>query len=188
LKANGNVYVIHCSPSRYNRIELSNRLERMVVHVRDPRQAMISWCFFLPHVIRDLDPVHGLHLGVPKQYLDWELASQIDWQIDNYLPLQIDWIVGWVAAGEDPEFKTEILFMTHEELKENQRLYFEKLLKFYQIDPSLFDFPEPLKLGLQNFRKGETDEWRSILSAEQIEKASTRIPEKLYRRFNWPRR
>ena len=99
LRQRGAVYVIHCAPSTYNRIELSSRLERMVVHVRDPRQELISWCHFFPVVMRELDPAQAIHLGVPEDYLNWSFKEQVDWQIDNYFPLQVEWITG-LARGK----------------------------------------------------------------------------------------
>ncbi len=34
-------------------------------------------------------------------------------------------------------------------------------------------------------RKGEADEWRSVLSADQRARATAMLPEDLYQRFGW---
>lgn len=187
LIRNKSVYVIHCSPSRYNRIELSSRLDKMVVHVRDPRQALISFSHFLPALLERLDPEYGLHLGVPEDYLSRSYSSQLDWLCDHYFMYQVKWIEGWLDAMKDSEFKTNILFTCHEDLQRDQKTFFERILCFYSIPIEWFHLPPTPCKGHQNFRKGYTDEWKQALTETQALKISNMIPCQLYEYFKWER-
>jgi hypothetical protein len=181
----------HLAPSRTNLIELSPRfkLDRMHVHVRDPRQALISWFYFMPAVLRSLEPSQGMHYDVPEDYLGWPQPRQLDWQIERFLPWLVDWIAGWLDAPRQPWFKTRILYTSFEEMVADTRAFFDRILAFYEIDPACFTYPEtPRVHGDRNFRRGQVDEWRSVLSPEQIERASSAIPARLLDRFGWPQR
>jgi hypothetical protein len=179
----------HLAPSRANLIEISvrHKLERMLVQVRDPRQAMISWYHFMPSVVTKLDHTQALHYRVPEEYWTWPTERQLDWQIDHWLVWVIDWIRGWVEAENEPWFTTKLHFARHEDLVADPKRFFDDILAFYGIDRELFDYPsQPTFAGDRNFRLGTTDEWRRLLTPEQIERASAKIPQTLYERFGWP--
>ena len=50
------------------------------------------------------------------------------------------------------------------------REFFLRILDFYDLDPALFQFPEPPTAGERHFRRGEADEWRQALRPAQIER------------------
>jgi hypothetical protein len=159
----------------------------MQVHVRDPRQVMISWFHFFPHVARELDPVQALHHGVPDDYFERSAERQLDWLIDNWLRWTIDWIEGWVQAEREPWFKTKLLFTTFEDMIADPKAFFDRILDFYGVERDLFVHPsKPEHQGDRNFRLGEVDEWRRVLTPDQQKRASGLIPLSLYRRFGWP--
>ncbi len=180
----------HLAPSRTNLIELSVRLrlERMLVQVRDPRQALASWFHFMPSVVTELDRTHALHYQLPDEYWCWSTEQQLDWQIEHWLAWVIDWINGWVEATKEPWFTTKLHFARHEDLAADPRRFFDDILTFYGIERDLFDYPSrPSFIGDRNFRLGATDEWRQLLTPRQVEKASAMIPRALYEQFDWPR-
>jgi hypothetical protein len=179
----------HWAPSRMNLLEIGVRfkVDRMQVHVRDPRQVMISWFHFFPHVARDLDPVQALHHRAPDDYFERSTERQLDWLIDNWLHWTIDWIEGWVQAEREPWFKTKILFTTFEDMAADPRAFFDRILDFYGVERDLFVQPsKPEYQGDRNFRRGEVDEWRRVLTSDQQKRASSLIPLSLYHRFGWP--
>jgi sulfotransferase family protein len=181
----------HISPSRTNLLEMGVRvkLDRLLVHVRDPRQAMASFFYFMPDVVQRNDPVQLLHYDVPEDYWTRSAEHQLDWQIDHWLPGLVGWIKGWVDAANEPWFKTRILYTTFERMAADSKAFFDEILAFYDIDPNLFDYPDrPTAHGDRNFRRGEIDEWRGLLTPGQIDRASSLIPDELYERFGWPRR
>jgi hypothetical protein len=187
LNRSRSVYLVHCEASRYNKIELSNRLERMIVHVRDPRQAILSWTHFIAHVVRSVDPVQGLHYGLPWNFLTWNFHSQLDWQIDNFLPKFVDWVRQWHETSRNPTFKTRILFTTNELLAQDPKEFFTKILDFYGIDRDLFDEPQPPVSGALHVRSAKPDEWRSVFTQEQLLRATSMLPNELCAFFGWHR-
>jgi hypothetical protein len=64
---------------------------KMVVHIRDPRDVMVS----------TLDTVRRLRsFAFIRHCPDWEdrpLERQLDWFIERYLPSVLHWIAGWLA-------------------------------------------------------------------------------------------
>jgi tetratricopeptide (TPR) repeat protein len=182
----GAVYVNHIAPSLYNLTEVRHRLERMVVHLRDPRQALLSWTHFLPQVIAKLDPVQHYHYRLPEDYERLPFAAQLDWQIAHRLPEIVDFIAGWVSAAVDPTLSTRILLSTQEELARDPVVFFNRLLRFYDIPEDAFTHPARPQAGQQNYRGGATTEWQRVFTADQIARATRAIPAELIERFGWP--
>jgi Sulfotransferase domain len=164
------------------------RIERVVVHVRDPRQAMISFAHFMPAVARD--PIQSLDLSIPPNYSKWSFKRQLDWQIEHWLPQAIRWIVKWLEAEDLSWVKGRLLFTTFEDMVRNRSAFFQQILDFHRIDPDLYDAnaqAEPKRKGEMNFRRGLVDEWRSVLTPAQIKRVSALMPRQLSDRFGWPR-
>jgi hypothetical protein len=180
----------HLSPMRTNLLELGARfkLDRMIVHVRDPRQALLSWIHFVVPVIRDMDPVQAIHYGMPDDYLSRDFSRQADWQIEYWLPKLVYWMEGWMDAPSNPWFTTKIHYSTFERMKQDQKAFFDGILDFYEIERDLFDYPEqPKAPGHFNFRKGDVDEWRAVFSAEQVARVNNLVPSRLLDFFGWTR-
>ena len=134
----------------------------------------------------------GNHTGlikyqIPDVYFIWSFEKQLDWQIENYcVPVNINWIKGWLKADQDPEFPCEILFCQYEMLAKNPKQYFKNILSFYGVSEEKFKYPlaPKFKEGT-HMRKGEADEWKKVLKPEQIQKINNLIPESWFRRFGW---
>ncbi|MEG5188103.1 tetratricopeptide repeat protein, partial [Microcoleus sp. ARI1-A4] len=181
----------HLHPSSRNLCLISEVLDKLVVHVRDPRQATISWVHHLIKTTREIKDVRSLLPAIPtaENYFSWSLTEQISWQIESgYLPIAISFIEGWLNAEADPSFYPEILFTKYEDLAAEPQAFFESILKFYKIEKFPFTFPEPPQQGKLHYRKGKADEWREVFTPEQAEKASSMIPQRLFDRFGWPQR
>ena len=100
---------------------------------------------------------------------------------------QVLWIDEWLdrAANElDEDLEVRVIDFT--DMKAGIGDYLRKLLDFFEIDESQFDFstlqerPEP---GQAHFRKGETDEWRRVFSPAQIELANSLMTPRLLERY-----
>ena len=174
-------------------------IDRLVVHVRDPRQALLSW---VHHVDRQYKNGNFEPTGYPlcdgyfslsykgqkdcEPYFSLDFEEKINWHIEYYLPLLIDWIKGWVAVGENPAHDLKILFTRFQDMKSDPDTLFRSILSFYDIHPS--DFHQPhieLKDGRLHFRKGKVNEWKAVFTNEQIEKATHMIPKALAGKFDW---
>jgi hypothetical protein len=110
-------------------------IRRAVVHVRDPRAAIISWT-------RQMDrnlPQRGLSYvafsceqDVPELYLRWSFEQRLRWQVEHFMPQMVAWIEGWVDVA-DRSNRVKFLVTDYAELARDSRAYIEKILAFYEI-------------------------------------------------------
>ncbi len=177
----------HIPASRANLMALNLSVDRLFVHVRDPRQAVVSYVHYLQYLKRTNNIYALLEARLPENYFLFSLEDQISWQIEySYLPVAVNWINSWVDAQNDPVFYPEILFTTHEQLVADNKGFFETILKFYDIDQSRFKFPaQPVFEKNTHMRKGSVDEFKQVFTTKQIEKASQMVPERLKKMFDW---
>jgi len=168
----------------FENISLLKKLDvKIIVNVRDPRQTLISWTHHLnrhrnsPGVLSKSQPLP------PEKYFFLSLSEQFDWQIENYLPLFIEWIEEWVLAKEQDYL--DIKFTTYEHFNQHPESYYKEILEFYQIPYSNFSPPIIPKTLQYNYRNGTIDEWKSALTSEQQQKVNAMIPKKLFSLFNW---
>ena len=157
---------------------------RVVVHVRDPRQSLLSWAHFLEGDVskRLLAPIW--RKTTPRAgFFAMPLVTQIDWHIDNYLPLVIRFMAEWAAARDHEDAGVSVLFTTFEGFRTEPSRYFEGVLDFYEIDHRLFA-PEA-EAEVIHLRKGALDEWRESFTAAQRARAWDQIPAALAEEFGW---
>jgi hypothetical protein len=180
----------HLPAHRINLVMIQRYLDRMVLHVRDPRQATLSWAHFCGKVKREgrERELKTLTPPLPDGYFDWPFDMQLDWQIDNHLPICIQWIEEWLDADDSPDFSTKILFTRFEDFKADNDAYYWKVIDFLGIDRKRFVLPERAQSkneGEVNFRKGEIDEWRTAFTEEQAERATAMMSKRQMVRFAW---
>jgi tetratricopeptide (TPR) repeat protein len=159
---------------------------RPIVHLRDPRQSMISW---LHYVDREISAFGGdvFYLDVAPGWADLTVEKKADWCIAHYFPRIIDWVKGWVAAA-DTKPGLDILFTHFEQMKSDEPSFFKTLLGHADHEHESFHdskMNEDTMRSSANYHLGETDEWRRILNNAQIEKLNQLIPDDLAKRFNW---
>ena len=175
----------HMPASSHNLRSLAEAgVDRVVVHIRDPRQSLLSWAHFLESDVskRLLAPIW--RKTTPRAgFFGEPFATQIDWHIDNYLPIVIRFIEQWVAARDDDTSGVSVRFLTFEEFRTDPSKYFEAFLDFYGIDQGLF--APDAEAEVVHLRKGALDEWRDSFSAAQADRAWGLIPAALADEFDW---
>ena len=188
----------HLDASWQNRLAVGHYLDKMVVHIRDPRSSALEWAHHL--LTRKADNPEGLWRAreryCPDDFFSMTFAEQVEVQVRNYLPDAIQWIEGWLDASEDPSFRTEILFTLYRDMVGDEDAFFARVLDFYGIDESQFNYKpfrpspheNPMFEGELHFRNARVDEWRDSFTPYQIEAAAEMMPERLLKRFEWPRR
>jgi len=183
----GSVSHTHADPSDNNIGFLrAASVRRLIVHFRDPRSAVLS---FTHHVGVSSDPArvwyyHPL-MNIPQTFFTQKFAWQLDYMIEHYLPICMDWISGWDTIYQSGEF--DMLITTFEAFKTNSTAFFTKILKHYDIPLDRFSPAKlPEKQGDYYLRKGALTEWRERCTKEQIKKIMNQIPDDYYARFNWP--
>jgi hypothetical protein len=172
---------MHCTPE--NSVLLSTYADRVVVHVRDPRQALISWVHYQDH--QDITSLpSGKRWG---KTTEWRLKAQMDHFIDRFYADQLKFLRSWMDAERDDAFTPRILFARQEDLREDPDGYFRRILDFFEIEPELFRFPEPPKKGERHYRRGDTDEWRTVLQPVDIARMQEMLPDDMLDKFGWQR-
>jgi GNAT superfamily N-acetyltransferase len=164
-------------------------VDRLVVHVRDPRQAILSAVHHLNDLHVRQGPSHVASFGfpLPNDYFEKALTEQIDWMIANALPEFGRWIEVWLDAAANPLFRPRVLFTRYEDLHADPAAYFARLLGFYEVAWGAPDFRPPVpQAGSQQYRKGMTDEWRTILTPAQQAAACALVSARVRERFAWP--
>lgn len=179
----------HLPARRLNLNIIQRYLDRLVVHVRDPRQAVLSWMHFLEKEYRELgEEIVYLRTDPPldQNFFKWGFEERLDWYLKNHFQFWVKWIEGWVAAEENSSFAPKILFTQHLDLKERPHEFFQRILQFYGIEDhnSLIKLHE-VKEGAFHFRRGLVDEWKTVFTPSQIKMTSKQISDKILRRFNW---
>jgi hypothetical protein len=184
VAAGGVIVKEHLAPTPHNLEILAGAgLGRVVVHLRDPRQATLSWVHFARDDInkRLMAPLWR-KIVPPAQVLKQDLAAQIDWSLDSYLPHLTDFLEAW-SAVEQAAAGPEVLFMTFEAFLEQPAAYTERVLAFHGIPSSAFR--QEAEAEVVHLRKGQSAEWRDVFTAEQRERAWSLIPPALAERFGW---
>lgn len=162
--------------------------ERMIVHVRDPRQALLSWLHQLNDSRDNLYVKATLDMGteLPDVYFNWDFSTQLDWMIQHFLPVLVEWLMGWLKAANSKAFKPEVLFTRYADFHDNPTQFYQKILKFYQLEPAQYPLQmREIVVGKMNFRKGQLEEWRRVYSSRQKTMAREFMTTEISEFFGW---
>ncbi len=175
----------HIAPTAHNLRALGQAgIDRVIVHHRDPRQAALSWVHFArDDVNQRLMASLWRKIVPPAGVLSRDLGAQIDWCIENYLPLLIGFLVNWRAVDADPDRPVSVLFLSFELFRAEPACYFERALEFYRVPPERF--AAEAEAEVVHLRKGQTDEWRGVFTEAQRERAWELIPDDMAEAFGW---
>lgn len=177
----------HFPASQINVTHLAHLLEKVVVQTRDPRQAMLSYVHFLsseafvnniPETRRFVYPT------LPENFYELELARQLDWGIEYWLPELVTWIREWQDA--DANSTLSVLFTRFEDLVTDESALVHSILDFLEIPQDAYASTKIELDSSVHFRAGQSDEWRKTLTANQIGRANELIPDDMKERFGWP--
>ena len=172
----GACYVTHLMPSERNIALLAaGGVPNVIIHVRDPRQLLVSAAGHIQKYAADTPP--SLRSSAGLQHI----AGAI---IDQQCAWDIDWIDGWVKARST----LNIAFTTFEEFVRDRDSFVDRILSLYGGDRQYFNRDLALQehAGIDYHRRsGRTDEWREILKPEQIEQINRMIPDRLWTLFGW---
>ena len=160
-------------------------IDRMVLHTRDPRGALLSWT----HHINRLQKQHpnGIESTIhpiPDDFPNWSLSDQVDWHIDRHLVSLVTWLRQWLAVPQ-AQLPFNILWTTHDDLVNNERALFDRVLGFFEIPMDRVDFKPPEKTMEVHYRSGKTNEWAVVLSAQQKARCADIIGKDLLDHFCW---
>ncbi len=174
----GACYATHLIPSLDKVRQLKRAgISKIVVHVRDPRQALVS---IVHHLDRYTDQMPGLRA---QAALGQTVSERAQRAIASYED-SIRWISGWVEL----ESEIDILFSTFEDFIADRAAFVERYLDFYGVHRAHFNWGNAFgeHKGVDNhFRSGRTDEWREVLEPAFAARISAMLPPQLIEKFGW---
>lgn len=178
-----NAYV---PPTQKNIDLLTANLGKMILHVRDPRDALVSWVAYTelqwthPGTLALINPVP------PKEYARWTYEQKVDWQIDHYYTYAMSWLNQW-AAFLDANPHLQVLVTKFEDMAVDPLQTFREVIAFYGTDPSLITEKDILPLTREQFRATVADigQWKVKLTAAQQKRVTDMLNEKTASFFNW---
>lgn len=184
---NGTVMRGHISPDRTNLRVLFAVVDRMVLHLRDPRDAAAS---LYKRVEADgpRDPVFRAMLGLEDTFFERSPESRADWFVQTYAPSFAHWTQDWLTVIERDPACPPVLVTTFEEFHNDARSFVSKVLRFHDRDPDCFDWAavKPPERGKQNYRQGRVGDFVNVFNARQQAQMNSLLPAALRERFAWP--
>lgn len=172
-------------------LALAAKCPRMVLNLRDPRAALVSWSYF----VREFNEQHSyifalqaVEQSLPERFFEWPDKEQLSWHVDHSLPAMIAWITRWlevVDAGPQGSGLT-ILVTEYTELVEKPEVLFRRILDFFGVDiePGWLSIRQP-KPGSWKFRAGTTKDWRADYAPADLARATEMLPQGWGDRFGW---
>jgi hypothetical protein len=160
-------------------------VDRLVLHVRDPRQATLSWTH---HVNRLLnlhpDAINSTIHQPPDDFLRWGLDRQLDWHIERHLGSLVAWLRQWLSQ-DTRQARLNILWTTYDELVADEHALVMRILRFYEIPTARLELRPPEKTMAHHFRSGNPEEWKAVLTAGQKERCLAIVGRDLLDHFGW---
>ncbi len=179
----------HLDASPLNLQTLRQLSPRLVVNVRDPRPALLSLAHFLAYRHSKGHSPVGLLRVCPAPavaLLAEPIEAQLDWYIDQHLPVWVRWIEEWVRVADAAD-GVDVLMTDYDELVRNEERQLRRILAFIGIPQARFTMPVlERSMDTTTFRRGDPSEWLSVFSAAQRQRAAAMVPAALAARFGWP--
>jgi hypothetical protein len=168
---------------------LEMKTPRMVLHLRDPRAALVSWVHHVNTIYRKghiIAILQGVEQRMPEDYFERSVTDQLAWQTDHFLPTTSNWISRWMDVVDDPATQLKILITQHAELAADSQALLARILRFYEIDfePDWINTRTP-QVGKWNYRAGSKENWRDAYPPALLDRATSMIETRERERFGW---
>ncbi len=172
---------------------IANREPRMIVHLREPRQATVSWVFRLDSFHKNQDKFADCRLALeavspllPAGYFEMPFEERLAYQVKTYLPQLVNWTNGWVAAARSRQDGISVLFTTAEDFERQPEQVIKQILAHYEIPETQFDWSRKPRLAMETrFQKGGADHWDTVFKPEQKAFADDLLSPALAEAFAW---
>lgn len=167
--------------SSINLQHLKQSTDRVVVHLRDPRDITLACA---QQILAGALPAPAVAHG----YCSWDLQQQLDWQIENMLPNIVDWMSDWAEFHYQESHRVngfKVLFTTYEGAQNNPQAFYDEVLGFYEISSSPSKQFYKQTTSLNRFTAGSTTNWQYNFTHQQQQRISEIVPNTLLTRFGW---
>jgi len=189
----------HLQPRAFSlKVLARHGVTRAVLHVRDPRAAIVSWTRHMDRVLtsRGFRSVElSCEIAMPEAYAEWSFERRLHWQVENKMPVFVRWIEDWLALAASTR-DVDFLITDYCELRRDARRLVERILAFNRIDYQADWISMPsTKFGKNNIftildSEQETGEpkvpaWMTQMTPEILDAANAVMPNRLCERFGW---
>ena len=166
---------------------LDHGVNKCIVHVRDPRQCILSWVYWLNEGNKIGVDRNTNNPALPMKYYSMSIEDQISWQIANRLPLIVEMVTSWMDIWDNTTPPFNVLFTSFDEMKSDSDNFFKKIFDFYQVEHESFSSPKKEQIknksSKYHYRKGQIDEWRETFNSVQKKSAWEIISPKMKELF-----
>ncbi|MCP5469408.1 MAG: hypothetical protein H7A36_02765 [Chlamydiales bacterium] len=168
--------------------ESLKELPKLIIHVRDPRQALVSYVLQLDRLqTHQRYYEYQSHEEPPKEYYHWDFESKVNWQIDHFYKSAIHWTEEWVAFADSLE-QGRALITEYDALRSAPLSFLRTLVTEFGGKESHFK-EKHLNQRFPNVHSSFTTkhmtQWRELLTQEQQEYVNALLPKHLAERFHW---
>jgi hypothetical protein len=158
----------HVGPSSLNVSYIQNFNIKAAIHIRDPRDSLVSWIYYC---IKNIKANKGFDLrrSAPRpscELFDRPIKEIIDWHIENYLPIQCGWIHGWLTIAKQRGF----LVTSFTRLVEEPESFLRDYASFIGRPAKTANIP--IKEQGEHFRVGKSGQWDTEFSKTQKQRAN----------------
>lgn len=171
----------HIPPDSINLDILAHYEVPWLLHVRDPRGALLSW---VHHVERmtSKEEWGALLKSRPAIYRDYAALSFDErraWQISNFYPSMLSWLMQWADIVDS---RPELRVTYYRDLVTNDAAFVEAAADTLGLTTCALRLPDRT-YEASHFRSGSAEEWRSAFTEE--EQNRLRLPQRLCDVFGW---
>jgi Sulfotransferase domain len=172
-------------------------IERIVLMVRDPRDALVSWWRHLERADKRNAAWEAAHYAssglMSAGYHDLTAEEKLADLTEKMFPAMQEWLAGWVVViDQDPRFTIHVV--RYEDFVENQRTILRGMYRFfgYDIEPTLPPREGPAQLlsaGIHtftHFRRGVVGSHQDEMPTHLRERMHELIDSRVFDRFGWP--
>lgn len=189
LAQGGRIAMTHADASPRNLDLLAARGQPFVLHLRDPRAAMLSMLHHIRayHADPALRPyLARIGIGFPPGFHEAPFAAQLDAMIAHYLPALVRWTERWLAALDADAALARLALVTrYEALAADSAAFLRALAAHAGLPAEGVAFAEPPRDARAHFRRGDDAEWRGVLTPAQRDAAGAAMPPALCDRLGW---
>lgn len=168
----GGINVGHFEFNSFNEPLLSKAVTehglRVIVQLRDPRQAMVSWIHHENRAYRD-NEFQMKARQYPENYFSLTFEERIDYHMGHQFANLVNWTKGWIELHASP-LGRRCLFLTHERLSSDPDGYSSRFCGYLGVPDGFASFSHRPKIDELNFRSGTREEWRASLNPSQQRK------------------
>ena len=176
---------LDASPENLDQLERAG-IRKIYLHVRDPRQATLSWA----HHLESADMTGGnafyraaLWKQLPSGYDALPWRRKLDWNVQYSYPAFARWAQEWLDAMATQSHRFDIRVSEFAAFAADPTAAVNDLLAFFDI-PDRFDRTTSVS-GMSHYRKGRADEWREVFSPAQLEAMAGLITPQMRETFGW---